>query len=138
MVMDNATNSSEIPLLTFNSLYNILREEKTTEELRELPQGFFDALEIFFKNKKDELKKFESSNDLENLRKTKHTLKTSKKIVNELLFLRYNKLSSLSISDVIYGESSVSPDKLLEREFNFYDDIKNIVVKYNKEVIKNE
>src|SRR3989338_9016905 len=53
--------SIELPLLTFNSLYNILREEKRVKSLQKLPEGFYEALEKFIDDKKTEIKKLKEN-----------------------------------------------------------------------------
>ena len=89
------TNSSEIPLLTFNSLYGILREEKKYKTLQSLPEMFYEALEKFFESKKLEIKKLKENKEEEKYLKEKRVYKNSKKIAEELVSLRLGKISSL-------------------------------------------
>ena len=54
---DTQSSSQELPLLTFNSLYNVLREEKKGKSLQQLPELFYEALEKFLTDKKEEIKR---------------------------------------------------------------------------------
>jgi DNA replication initiation complex subunit (GINS family) len=66
MNTQSQSNSTEIPLLTFNSLYNLLREEKKIKTLQKLPDLFYEALEKFLNDKKTEilkLKKEQTNSD---------------------------------------------------------------------------
>ncbi len=52
MSVTEISSSIELPLLTFNSIYNILREEKRLKSLQKLPEGFYEAFEKFIDDKK--------------------------------------------------------------------------------------
>ena len=55
MIQENS--HSELPLLTFNSLYNLLREEKKIKSLQKIPEMFYEALDKFLEDKKNEIKR---------------------------------------------------------------------------------
>jgi DNA replication initiation complex subunit (GINS family) len=116
--------SSQIPLLTFNSLYNILREEKRTKSLQALPKLFYEALSKFLADKKEEIKKLKNSNDNLKLKKEQNIYKNSKKITTELLNLRCMKISNIAIKNELFGEETLSDQSILEKEIEFQDKIK--------------
>lgn len=103
-----ANNSSQLPIITFNSLYNVLREEERIVELNTLPEFFFEGVEDFLKNKKQELKSNEDNSRLKN------KVLTAQKIYLKLKKVRAKKISSLSIDEVGIDDSSLQ-DK--EKEF---------------------
>lgn len=47
-------NNDELPIITFNSLYNILREEEKTPTIIKLPDNFYKAAKLFLEEKKKE------------------------------------------------------------------------------------
>ncbi len=91
---DNLEEREELPLLTFNALYNILREEKRTKELQKYPPLFYEALENFIKLKKDDLRK---ENDSLKIKKEENVLKNSIKIAEEIISIRTQKISKIAI-----------------------------------------
>ncbi len=120
--MQNST--SQIPLLTFNSLYNILREEKRTKSLQTLPELFYEALNKFLEDKKEEIKKLKNSDDKLKLKKEQNIYKNSKKLTTELLNLRCVKISNIAIKNELFGDETLSNQNILEKEMDFLDKIK--------------
>ena len=117
-------NSNEMPLLTFNSLYNILREEKRTKKLQKLPELFYEALEKFILDKKGEIKKLkEQGGDTEKLKKEKYILQNSKKISYELLNLRFVKISNIAIKNKIFEDEILAEENILNKEKNFFNGV---------------
>lgn len=125
-------SSSEMPLLTFNSLYNILREEKKTKALCRLPEQFYEAISDFSKNKKAEIEKLKSENNLDKIKKEKHILIKSEEIILELINLRTMKISNIGIKDELFGDETLSKDNILEREKEFFETIKKATKKISK------
>lgn len=118
-------NSSEqIPLLTFNSLYNILREEKKKNALQHLPEKFYEALKKFFDDKKKEVEKLKTQNEDTKLKKELLILKNSKKIYDELLSLRYSKIANIGIKNSLQGEKILLEENILEKEEKFLKTVK--------------
>ncbi len=116
---ETINSSSQIPLLTFNSLYNLLREEKTKKQLQGIDKNFYVSMNNFLTSKKDEIKTL-LSHDNEKLSKEKHLLIKSKEIITELINLRLMKISNIAIKNSLYGESTVSIDNILEEEKHYY------------------
>ena len=122
-------SSIEIPLLTFNSLYNLLREEKRIKTLQNLPEFFYKALNKFLDDKKAEIKKFKELNDLRNMQKEKLILKNSLKISKELTNLRCIKISNIAIKNELFDDEILSTENILEKEVLFLDSVKKAVRK---------
>lgn len=124
----------EIPLLTFNSLYNILREEKTSKTLQELPELFYEALDEYFKQKQDDIKKLQKSNDEDKLRKELNSQENSKKISKELISKRCQKISTIAIENHFSKEELHSEDNISKKENIFFNSIKESVKKLEKTI----
>lgn len=106
--------SNELPIITFNSLYNILREEEKMSTLHTLPNNFFEAVEEFIQTKKKELNNNSNS-------KTEHQYKSSLKIIDKLQKLRAKKIAILAIES---SNSTQEKEELSTREKEFYETIK--------------
>ena len=123
--------SEELPLLTFNSLYNLLREEKRLKDkLQDLPELFYKALDKFFLEKKKELNKLSKTNDLDKLKKEKKIYLNSKKIVNDLLNLRLQKIANIAIENQINLENIFDEEFIFGKEKKFLKLIKEGVKEF--------
>ena len=121
--------NSELPLLTFNSLYNLLREEKRTKTLQQLPDLFYEAVQKYLEDKRNEIKNLGSDN-FDKKKKEMHVLNKSQDINLELLNLRANKISNITIKNTLFGDGSMSTDNILPQEMDlceyFRKGIKNL------------
>jgi len=114
----------ELPLLTFNSIYNILREEKRVKTLQKLPSGFYEALEKFIDDKKNEIKKLKDDlNNKEKLMKEKNIYLSTIKIYDELLSLRCSKICNAAIKNSLFEEDIITKENILNKENIFFEDI---------------
>ena len=126
--------ASQLPLLTFNSLYGILREERKNKVLQTLPERFYEALENFFNSKKSEIKKLKENKDEERYLKERRIYKNSKKIIQELISLRLSKISSSAIKSSLFGESFLS-ENTLKREKDFFNAVNEESLKIKRNLI---
>jgi len=133
MTQETQSNSSEIPLLTFNSLYNILREEKRSKSLQKMPELFYEALNNFFENKEAEVRNLKE--DKEKLKKERFVISNSKKITKELLNLRCMKIANVGIKNEIFGEEILTKDNILKNEEEFLSELAKSVLKMKNKVI---
>lgn len=129
MTSQDNTSSNELPLLTFNSLYNLLREEKRSKSLQKLPEEFYLALNKFFEDKNAEIKKLQAGSESDKIFKEKNILKNSKKITRELLNIRCIKISNVAINNELEGEDILSSENILEYEQGFLTSVKGAVKK---------
>jgi DNA replication initiation complex subunit (GINS family) len=127
-------SSIEVPLLTYNSLYNLLREEKKGKSLQKLPELFYSALENFLKTKKEEIEKFKKLADNDKLRKEKLILINSKKIALELTNLRFSKISNIAIKNKLFGDDVLSQENVLEDEQYFFDSVQKALNPISKKI----
>ncbi|MFP4402146.1 MAG: hypothetical protein ACLFPL_02845 [Candidatus Nanoarchaeia archaeon] len=82
--------NEELPIITFNSLYNVLREEEKSASLHSLPTHFYKGVEEFLSSKKQQITSSSSQKD-------KNTYESSVKIYEKLLKLRAKKIAILAI-----------------------------------------
>lgn len=130
--MENNDNTSltEIPLLTFNSLQNLRLGEIKIKKLQELPDLFYEATEEFFKNKENEIKRLKD--EPSKILKEKQILKKSKDLLESIIEYRCKKISNLAICEELYGEETISKDNILEKEKDFFENVKKATKKIKK------
>ncbi len=131
MTDDNDLNTSqELPLLTFNSLLNFLREEKKNKILTKIPDLFYEALEKYLESKKEEILKLKNDiSSKQKLDKEKYILKKSKEVCLELINLRCVKISNIAIKNKIFGDDAMNEQNILEREEIFLKKVQSNIVK---------
>ena len=134
MSSQDSSSNTELPLLTFNSLYNILREEKKLKALQKLPERFYDSLKKFFDDKKKEVVKLKEAGEKEKLKREMNVLNNSKKIAKELLNLRCVKISNIAIKNEVFGDEMLSSDNVLETEQDYLASISKATSKTQKEL----
>jgi len=116
-------NQIEVPLLTYNSLYNLLREEKRSKSLQSIPNLFYEALKIFFTEKKKEILKYKTDENLRGMQKEKLIFRNSEKISKEFLNLRCKKIANIGIKNSLFGDESLSENNILDKEKDFLNDV---------------
>ena len=127
MSNSNTSQEDEKPLLTFNALYNILRTEKKNHTLQKFPSKFYEALEELIEQKNEEIKKLKKENETEKLKKEQQVKKNIKKISDELIALRTQKIAKIATQNTIFGDNILEEDHILEKEKNMYEALsKNI------------
>jgi DNA replication initiation complex subunit (GINS family) len=135
MSTDNS-QSQQIPLLTFNSIYNFLREEKKSKVLTNLPEQFYKSLKKYLNDKEDEIKKLKIGDNKEKLKKEKIILINSKKLLRELINLRSVKISNIAIKNFIFGEEVLDEANILEEELEYYNKVKVAIKSFYSGVLK--
>ena len=126
-------STKELPLLTFNSLYNVLRIEEQKKSLQKLPDAFYEALEKFISDKQHEIGNLrKNTGSKEQLRKETHILQNSKRITLELLNLRCVKIANIAVKNKLFGEETLSGKNILDKETHLYNDIQKSVKKISQ------
>jgi len=87
-------------IITYETLYEILRRERTRQELQELEENFFSKIVKYFKEKTAilESQKQKESIFQEETKKTEKQLENIKKILKELYEIREMKILNLAVS----------------------------------------
>lgn len=105
-------------MLTYNHLYDLVRRERSHQELQELPGGFYDDSKLFF----DQLQAtahaspFSSEGEASRMQ-----LLNGKKLLKQLYEYREQKILSLAQNRCRTGSSLVDTSKLLPTERELYD-----------------
>lgn len=116
-------DSQELPLVTFNSLYSLLREEKKTKVLMKLPEKFYAGFQNFIEEKQQEAIKLTQNKENSKAMKEQKIIMGSQNLINELLSLRLSKISSLAIKTTVFDEEEFSTTNIMEDEKEFFDQV---------------
>jgi len=124
-------------IITYETLYELLRREKSRSELQKLDKDFFNDVIKYVKDKKDIL---ESQKSKENIFAAKEIERTTKQlasiytILKELYNSRENKILGLALLSS-RNDSKVDSSLFLPEEIIFYERIKSNFNLYRKGIL---
>jgi DNA replication initiation complex subunit (GINS family) len=113
IIESEADVEEELPLLTFNALYNILREEKKSKSLQKYPSLFYEALEKFIQDRKQIIK---NEQDVNKRKKEQNILKNATKIAEEVISLRSQKIAKIATSNAMSDNNILDEENILKGE----------------------
>lgn len=134
----DSKQENELPLLTYNSLYNILREEKKNKTLQLLPNFFFPAVEQYFIKKEEEIKEAQKNKNTDKFRKEINSKENSKKIYSELISKRCQKISIIAIENYFSKDNLHNEDSICKEEEIYFLTLKEGLKKLEKNINKND
>jgi len=103
--------------ITYETLYEILRNEKNRDDLQELNVGFYEDVVKYLNKNKEMLSKAHSDDETEDLARQ---IKNIKAIIKEIYERREKKIINMAINKSRAGSESVEIDYLLPQEKDFY------------------
>jgi len=119
--------------VTFETLFEILRKEKNTEEIQKLEPDFLDEVVDYLRNKSEILNKDEFS-EAEKSR-TRQQIDSIKKMIKDLYERREKKIILMVINKSRTGIDGT--DNLLDKEKDFFSETLIILNKYRKDILFN-
>jgi DNA replication initiation complex subunit (GINS family) len=122
-------SEEELPLLTFNALYNILREEKKSKSLQKYPSLFYEALEKFIQDRKQIIK---NEQDHNKRKKEQNILKNATKISEEIISLRSQKIAKIATSNAMSEINVLDEEHILKGE----EELHQVFTKQVQKLIK--
>lgn len=120
-------------IITYESLYEILRREKYEKELQKIDENFFKSI-INYMKEKEELIKKTTLFTLE-IDKTRKQIENIKKIIKEIYEKRENKIIQLALFSSRFNQKQSAA--LLEEEKPFYESLLNIFNNSRKNILFN-
>ncbi len=125
-------------LITYETIYEILRKEKYETELQKLPPHFFMDIVNYLKEKKSIFDSQKSQNSLfsNEAVKTEKQIQNVKKIIRELYERREHKLLQLAL---FTSRTTISTDtiNLLREEDGFYASLVSLLRAYREGILDN-
>lgn len=124
-------------IITYEALYDILRKEKYEKELQKLDPSFFQSV-IKYLDEKEAILASQKSKDsvfAKESDKTQKQLENIRKILREIYEKRENKIVQNALVSSRFNEGTLP--NMLSEETLFYNNIKNILNKFRKEILEN-
>nr|MBI4156248.1 hypothetical protein [Candidatus Woesearchaeota archaeon] len=126
-------------LITYEALYEILRNEKFSSELQPLNKEFYNQTINYLKEKRSIIDSQEKKTDIfsiTEMQKTKRQLENIKKILAELHDIREKKVMELALYSSRSNEDFKSIN-MTENEVNLFNNIKEFLDINRKDVLLN-
>jgi DNA replication initiation complex subunit (GINS family) len=130
--------NEETNIITYETLYDMLRREKSKIELQEIDQNFYDKIINYLKEKKDILESQQKKQSIFTtieVQKTRKQIDNIYKILKELYEKRENKIIHLALinskSEHELNESTI----MIDAEIKFYEKIKKILDSSRNELL---
>jgi len=122
-------------IITYETLYELLRKEKSSVELQELPQSFFKDIINYIKEKEAILKNQEKGTIfVSEIDKTKKQIENIKKLLRELYERREKKI----IDQALLSSRTEIKNReinLLHEEEQLYKELTNILTEYRNNIL---
>lgn len=112
--------------ITFESLFDILRAEKSSEELQKLPDSFVSNVVDYLKEMHSIL---ESSKDNLEKQETSDKISNAKEIITEIYDRREKKIVEIAINKARIESAVIDTSALLKEEEIFYNCIIEVLKK---------
>ena len=126
-------------VITYDTLYEILRREKFKKELQKLDDNFFDNTLNYLndKSKIDESQKEKDSIFSSEFKKTEKTLENTKKILKELYEKRESKIIMLALFSSRTAPTEDDIIAMLPEEKRLYSTLLDDLTKFRKDILQN-
>lgn len=110
--------------MNYETIFNILRQERSREELQPLNKSFYEDVLDYVRRKQSELLK-EGKNGISSTSLLKGSIEfhNIKKILKELYERRERKIVNLAINKIRTGSSLIDTSTLLTNEYMFYTEL---------------
>ncbi|MFO8016125.1 MAG: hypothetical protein R6U32_03405 [Candidatus Woesearchaeota archaeon] len=124
--------------ITYETLFELLRREKSREDLQELPETFFEDVVEYLKDKSRVTRSSqENAFSEEEMEKARVQLANIKRIVRELYERREKKIISMALNKSRTKSNLVNTSALLREENKLYDDLRKIMDFFREGILSN-
>jgi len=123
-------------VITFENLYELVRNEKTNDEIQELnPEIYIEIIEYL--NTKLSIYKDSKARKIKDTGNIKQQIISARKLVKQLYELRERKILQLAINKSRTGSESIKDNKLLKEEKEIFSKVTNDLNYYRQGVLRN-
>lgn len=125
--------------ITYESLYDLLRKEKSQEELQKLDPNFFSFVAEYLNTKKQILESQESKDSIfasSEIQKTRKQLENSQKILRELYERRENKIIQMALFSS-RSDSRFDNELMLKEEQELFGSIISTLNSFKTSILDN-
>ena len=122
--------------VTYETLFELLRNEKKRDELQKLEKSFLDDVSNYLEEKEQMMQGSQSKLNLfsdEEREKTAMQLRNIRKILKDLYEKRERKIVVMALNKSRTQANIIDISPLLEREKEFFEELTRVFNKYRKE-----
>lgn len=115
--------------ITYETLFDLLRVEKSREDIQELSPTFYHDVVVYLQQKVELLHKKEHESDLravDELRKLRVQLENIHKLIRDLYERRERKILDLTLNKSRTQSSAITPQHLLPEEVLFFEELQRV------------
>lgn len=126
--------------ITYETLFELLRREKTRDELQKLDATFFSDVVKYVKDKEEFLEHQRKKQDLfavEEMDKAKRQIDNIKKILKEFYEKREKKMIEMALDASKTNSVVIDTSSMLDEEKLFYEKVLNTLNKFRKGLLSN-
>ena len=125
-------------VVTYETLFELLRLEKSREELQKLEDSFFDDVRSYLMDKRNAFESQESQSILfaaDEKEKTRLELENIKKILKDLYDRREKKIVNIALNKARTGVTVVNTANMLPSEKLLFDSINTTLLEFRKNIL---
>ncbi|HLD10978.1 MAG TPA: hypothetical protein VJB89_02765 [Candidatus Nanoarchaeia archaeon] len=125
-------------VITYESLYEMLRLEKFRKELQKIDQNYYENVTNYLKEKRDILKSQESKDSVfasKSISKTRKQIENVQKILKELYERRESKIIQMALFSSRMNSDVGNRGIFLKQEEFFFDQLVQIFNQYRMDVL---
>ena len=138
--MEQSKEENKEVTITYETLFEILRNEKNKEELQSLQSTFFNDVVGYLKEKQKVLsaeKDQESLFEADEKQNVYHQMQNIKKIIRDLYEKREKKIISMAINKSRMKSSIINTSSMLDEERLFYEMLVSLLDSKRAEILNN-
>lgn len=139
MVVDTASSDDHSVNITYETLFDLLRVEKSRDEIQQLSVSFYQDVVTYLKKKDELVKKKEHESDIrdaDELRKLRLQMENVHKLVKELFERREKKIIDLALNKARTQSDLVTTKSLLPEEMIFFHRVLSLLQCTREGVLK--
>ncbi len=124
--------------ITYETLFEVLRREKTRDELQKLDSTFFEDVVNYLKEKVNALENLKHKSDLfavEEQKKAEKQLENTRKIVKELYERREKKIINMATDASRTFSTIIDTTSMLNKEKMFFDYLVELLNRFRKGIL---
>ncbi|MBN1544022.1 DNA replication complex GINS family protein [Candidatus Woesearchaeota archaeon] len=125
-------------VITYETLFELLRIEKNREDLQKLSESFFDDVRAYLNDKKYSFDSQESQSLLfaaDDKEKARLEIENIKKILKQLYDLREKKIINTSVNKARTGVTLINTANMLPSERLLFDSISMVLTEFRKNIL---
>ncbi len=122
-MVDQESETKDI-IITYDTLFEILRNEKTKEDIQKLHKTFFHDVINYLNEKQNNINEKKDQQglfELDEKEKTLHQIGNIKKILRDIYERREKKIISMALNKSRFSSNIIDASSLLEEEKLFYE-----------------